>query len=207
MRGCVRQLTKKQRTWAGVLGLLSVLGAVALVPGCGCGGWTGGWCAESSSEDGSGCSDQTIAYEQHSVQGPSAQELIADHGGTRLGTSRTVSEAFWTATGLEPTSSSMPFELNVTYADGEVLENTCTPSLTVAVELTVKLGSGLAAWQVPAELELVSGDVSLSAVLPAAGTALSADLDLYVQFDAETATAWLRPVSGPADALAEFVIQ
>jgi hypothetical protein len=206
MNGCVRQLTRKQRAWAGVFGLLAVLGAAALVPGCGCGGWTGGWCS-SESGDARSCSDENIAYEQHSVQGPSAEELIAQYGGTQLGTSRTVGEAFWTATGLEPASSPVQLQLDIAYADGEVLENMCTPSLSVPVQLTVRLGDELAVWQVPAELELVSGTVSLSAVLPASGTAVSADLDLSVEFGAETATVVLRPVDGPADAWAEFVVQ
>jgi hypothetical protein len=207
MNGCVRQVTKKQRTWAGVLGLLSVLGAAALVPGCGCGGWTGGWCSASDSAEGSGCMSQTVPYEQHSVQGPSAEELVAEQGGTRLGTSRTVSEPFWAATGLEPASLPLSLELDISYADGEVLENPCTPLLAVAVQLTVQLGNGLAVWQVPAELELVSGDLSLAAVLPASGTAVASDLNLSIDFGTEPATALLRAVNGPAEAWAEFALE
>jgi hypothetical protein len=207
MKGCVRQLFETPRIWAGVLGLLALLGAAALFPGCGCGGWTGGWCSGSDKADDGTCSDVNIAYEQHSVQGPSAEELMAEHGGTRIGTSRTVSDAFWAATGLEPTTSSVPLELDVAYADGEVLENTCTPSLSVAVQVTVGLGNGLAEWQVPAALELVSGVASVSAVLPASGTAVASDLDLSVDFATEPPIAELRPVNGPAEAWAEFVLQ
>lgn len=204
MTGCARQPTDKRRTWAGVVAALAV---VALGPGC-LGGWTGGWSsADKCSVDVPPCSDEPLAYEQESAQGPSAEELVAEYGGSYRGTSSTVSEAFWTATDLVAPSSPVPIELEMTYTDGNALENQCTPSLSVEVEVNVRLGDGLAEWHVPAELELVSGAVTLSAVLPASGTRSSVDLALSVEFGKETTAVLVRPVNGPAEAVATFLLE
>ncbi|MBN1611832.1 MAG: hypothetical protein JW940_34695 [Polyangiaceae bacterium] len=208
----MRQQTDKKRAWTGVLARLSaaaLVGAVALGPGCGLGGWTGDSTGGHRKEEDvpSLCSDENIAYEQHSVQGESAEELMARYGRTYLGTSTAVSDGFWEGVGLDVESSPVALELRLSYADGEVLENTCTPRLSVVVQLNAKLGDGLAEWQVPAKLELTSGDVTLSALLPAGASVSSVDLGLGVAFDTQTAAAELSPVSGPTGTTAEFLLQ
>jgi hypothetical protein len=191
-------------------GAVALFGAMALGPGCGLGGWTGdstGANDTSGPDISSPCSDENIAYEQHSVQGESAEELIAEYGRTYVGSSTTVSEGFWDAVGLPVESAPVALELRISYADGEVLENRCTPRLSVVVHLSAKLGDGRAEWQVPARLELTSGELTLSAVLPRGASASSVDLELGVVFDTQTAAAEVSPVSGPTGTTADFVLE
>jgi hypothetical protein len=149
--------------------VVPLLGAL-LTSACLCGGQTGE-CFGGSSESGSAsgivdppCPTSTIAFDQASHLGFSAEDMLLSLGGIETAQVVSVDDGFWEQMGVgEPPSVPFDLVLTVEYAGTQVVDDACEEALSVGVIVGIELDDEFIRREAAATLVGTPAQASLSA--------------------------------------------
>ena len=152
--------------------VVPLLGAL-VTSACVCGGQTGECfggsdSAESSSIENPPCPTATIAFDQVSHLGFSAEEMLASLGDTKSAVVVSVDEGFWEQLAVaEPPSTPFDLVLTIEYAGSPITDDTCQDTLSVEVIVGVDLGGGFVRREAVASMVGTPSQATLSATFAA----------------------------------------